>query len=413
MINYVKLLLCFVAVGLIGTESYSQGSVSNPGGLLGGADNRPITTAVPFLGIAPDARSGAMGDVGIALSPDANSIHWNGSKLAFMDTEVGFSVNYTPWLSKIINDMSLSYLSGYYKLDKTQAVGVSLRYFDLGSITFRETANGAGTTFNPREVAIDATYSRKLSDKLGVGVAGRYVSSNLTGNFTSSTIEARPGNSIAVDFSMFYKTDLLLSGKNSNLGLGATITNIGRKITYLNEEDQDFIHAKFGLGGAFTTDLDPYNTITFALDLTKLLVPTPPIYQLREDGTRDVDPNGDFILVDGLDPDRPLLNGTFSSFGDAPGGFSEELQEVMISIGLEYWYNNTFAARLGYFNEHEQKGNRKYFTAGLGFRYQVFGIDFAYLVPTQQNHPLAETLRFSLLFNFGEENDRPERTISE
>lgn len=353
---------------------------------------RVITTAVPFLTITPDARAGAMGDAGVATSPDANAVYWNPAKLAFINNDVGFSMSYTPWLGKIINDMSITYLSGYYKFTKEQAVAVSMKYFDLGEIFFTDIDGNSTGDFNPRELAIDATYSRMLSQKLGVGITGRYIHSNLTGNFTSANpttgADARPGNSVAADIAVYYNKDLLLSGANSNLALGAVISNIGSKLTYSDENNRDFIPTNLRLGSAFTTDLDPYNKLTFALDFNKLLVPSP--------------------QFDGSEQDESLLGGIFGSFSDAEGGSSEELKEVTLSAGAEYWYNNTFAARVGYFLESEDKGNRKYLTMGLGFRYQVFGIDFAYLVPQEQEHPLAETLRFSLLFNFDKKSQEEE-----
>jgi hypothetical protein len=354
-------------------------------------DNRVITTAVPFLGITPDARGGAMGDAGVATSADANSVHWNPAKLVFIEQKIGFALSYSPWLSKIINDMSLSYLSGYYKLSQEQAIAVSMRYFDLGEIFFTDDNNIQQGRFNPREIAVDATYSRKLTPELSLGVTARYVHSNLTGNFSSpnSTIEAKPGNTAAVDLSVYYIKEL----QNSELSFGGNLSNIGAKLSYSNEDNKDFIPINLRLGGAYKMHLDPYNSITFALDFNKLLVPTPPIY--------GIDPvTGEKFILSGKDPNRALLSGMFGSFADAPDGFSEEMQEIMIAFGSEYWYNNTFAARLGYFYENSNKGNRKYITMGVGFRYNVFGIDFAYLVPPDQEHPLAETLRFSLLFNF-------------
>lgn len=357
-------------------------------------DRRVITTAVPFLTITPDARAGAMGDAGVATTPDANSTYWNAAKLAFIENEVGFSLSYTPWLGKIINDMSITYLSGYYKFTKEQAVAVSMKYFDLGEIFFRDNDGNSTGDFNPREVAFDATYSRMLSQKLGVGITARYIHSNLTGNFTSSNpstgADARPGNSVAADIAVYYNKDLLISSNNSNIALGAVISNIGSKLTYSDENNRDFIPTNLRLGSAFTTNLDPYNKLTFALDFNKLLVPSP--------------------QFDGSEKDKSLLNGMFSSFGDAEDGMSEEIKEVTVSAGAEYWYNHTFAARVGYFYESEDKGNRKYLTMGLGFRYQVFGIDFAYLVPKEQEHPLAETLRFTLLFSF-DKNKQDEQSV--
>lgn len=378
--------------------SYSLFGQTSPPNIVGQNDNnRVITTAVPFLSITPDARAGAMGETGVATSADANSVHWNPAKLVFIEHNIGFSMSYSPWLSKIINDMSLSYLSGYYKLSQEQAIAVTMRYFDLGEIFFTDDNNIQQGRFNPKELAIDATYSRKLTNELALGVTARFVHSNLTGNFTSSTIEAKPGNTAAVDLSVYYIKEF----QNSNLSFGGNISNIGAKLSYSNEANKDFIPINLRLGTAYTTYLDPYNSLTFALDFNKLLVPTPPIYARNDNGAIIVDPvTNQPVIERGKDPNRPLLSGMFGSFTDAPDGFSEEMQEIMIAFGTEYWYNNTFAARVGYFYENSNKGNRKYITMGIGFRYNVFGIDFAYLVPHEQNHPLAETLRFTLLFNF-------------
>lgn len=371
-------------------------------GIIVGQDTsqRVITTAVPFLSITPDSRSGAMGDVGVAISPDANSVHWNPSKLAFIDNQMGFSLSYSPWLAKIINDMSLSYLSGYYKLTKEQAIAVSLRYFDLGEIFFTDDNNNPQGEFNPKEFAIDATYARMLSEKFSLGITLRYVNSNLTGHFQTSSVEAKPANTVAADVSAFYKTET----KIGDLSFGGNISNIGAKVTYSNQDNKDFIPINLRLGSALKTEIDPYNSITFALDFNKLLVPTPPVYLMDANGIIQTDPDGNPIIERGKDPNRNLLSGMFGSFSDAPDGFSEEMQEIMISFGTEYWYNELFAARLGYFYEHANKGNRQYFTMGVGFRYNVFGFDFAYLVPPQQEHPLAETLRFTLHFNFEQES---------
>lgn len=382
---------------------FSLFAQTTPPNIVGQDDNnRVITTAVPFLSITPDARAGAMGDVGVATSADANSVHWNPAKLVFIDHNIGFSLSYSPWLSKIINDMSLSYLSGYYKISKEQAVAMSLRYFDLGDIFFTDGSNTPQGQFSPKELAVDATYSRMLTEDLSIGVVARFVHSNLTGNFSSSTIEAKPGNTAAVDIAIYYKKEF----EKGKLSLGGNISNIGAKLSYSNEDNKDFIPTNLRIGSAYELVIDPYNSITFALDFNKLMVPTPPIYERDADGTIIVDPiTNQPNILKGKDPNRPLLSGMFGSFYDAPDGFSEEMQEIMIGFGSEYWYNKTFAARAGYFYENSNKGNRKYLTLGLGFRYNVFGIDFAYLVPQKQDHPLAETLRFSLLFNFNPTSD--------
>jgi hypothetical protein len=365
---------------------------------------RPIITAVPFLMIAPDARSGAMGDVGAAISPDANSAHWNVGKLVFAEKDFGASFSYTPWLGKIVDDMNLLYLSGFYKLDDVQAIAFSLRYFDLGEIFLTED----GTTptapnFRPQELAFDASYSRKLSEKLGLGVTGRYIYSNLAGDVTVNGQSATPGNSVAADVGLYYNSDLVLGARDGNLALAAVISNIGNKISYLDESTESFIPTNLRIGTAYTANLDPFNKITIAVDFNKLLVPTPPIYETDENGYV-YGPDGNPIVIDGRDPNRPLVNGIFTSVADAPDGFSEELKEITISSGLEYWYNDLFAARAGYFWEHDLKGARKFFTLGVGLRYQVMNFDFAYLIPQQQQHPLAETLRFTLGVNFVKAN---------
>lgn len=366
-------------------------------GQEGADDRRVITTAVPFVSFAPDSRASGMGDAGVATSPDANSVHWNNGKLAFIEHNFGASLSYSPWLGKIVDDMSLTYLSGYYKLDRIQTLGLSMRYFDLGEIHLTDIAGGQLGVENPREVAFDGTYSRKLTEKIGIGVTARYIWSNLVGSGTNA---AKPASSFAVDLGFYYTNPIMIGGKDSEISFGAAMTNIGQKMTYGTQEDADFIPINLRVGTALKVGLDAFNSLTFALDLNKLMVPTPPIYDRADDGSINQDNNGNDIILKGKDPNRNLLAGMFGSFTDAPDGFSEEMQEIMIATGVEYWYKELFAARLGYFYENKNKGGRQYMTLGLGFRYQKFGIDFSYLVPGDNNHPLAETIRFSLLFNF-------------
>jgi hypothetical protein len=361
-----------------------------------------ITTAVPFLAITPDARHAALGDAGVATSPDANSSYWNAGKLVFIEDKFGATASYTPWLGKIVNDMSITYLSGFYKISREQAVAVSMKYFDMGDITFRNgpLISDISGEYNPRDFSFDATYSRQLTDNLGIGLSGRYIYSNLTG--TSATIDAKPGKSVAADIGVYYTKELKWN-RLSTLSLGATITNIGAKLTYTDTNNEDFLPTNLRLGTALTTELDPYNTITFVLDFNKLMVPSPPLRDSL---------NGNIIA--GRDPNRSLLNAMFSSFSDAPNGAEEEFQEVMTSIGVEYWYNKMFAARLGYFNEARNKGNRKYLTAGLGFSKNRFGIDVAYIVPTaKREHPLAETLRFTLHFKITDNSPAEEESVTD
>ena len=349
---------------------------------------RTITPAVPFLLIAPDARGGAMGDVGAALEPDANAPHWNIGKLAFIDTDYGASLSYTPWLGKVFNDMAIVYLSGYYKIDEVRAVAASLRYFDLGEIQFTDEFGAPLDFHNPQEYSLALSYSQKLTEKFGIGVTGKYIHSNLTGDATLNGVDTRPGRSVAADIGTYYNTDLVVGGTQSELALAAVISNIGNKITYLNEASEAFIPTNLRLGTAYKANLDPYNSLTLAVDFNKLMVPTPygSLYEYNANGEVISEPS--------------LITGMFGSFADAPDGFSEEIKEFTIGTGIEYWYNDLFAGRAGYFYEHADKGGRQFITLGVGLRYQLFALDFAYLVPQEQQHPLAETLRFTLAVNF-------------
>ncbi len=365
-------------------------------GLLGqDSTRRVITTAVQFLLISPDARSAGMGDVGVAIDGDANATHWNPSKLAFAEDEWGVAVSFSPWLRNLVNDMSLSYLSAYKRLDKRRTLAASMRYFDMGSLQFTDAIGNPIQDFIPREFAIDGTYAFQLSEKMSMAGTARFIHSNLAGSISNGTVQGggtRPGNTVAVDFSMFYKTPLSLGSTDADMAFGFNISNIGAKISYNNPEQRDYLPANLRLGTAFNARFNPRNRLTLALDFNKLLVPTPPI--LNADGT----------LRAGKEYDRSLLNSVFGSFTDAPDGLGEELQEVILSFGTEYWYNDIFAIRAGYYYESPNKGDRNYFSVGLGLRYQMFGFDFAYLVPNQQNHPLADTLRFTLLLKLDKSN---------
>lgn len=366
---------------------------------ISGAKN-PITVAVPFLTFAPDSRGSSMGDVGVATSPTINAIHWNNAKLAMMDKNMGVSFSYSPWLRNITGDMSLNYLSFFKSIDEAQAFGFSLRYFDLGEVQLTDTGGKKLNVDNPNEVAIDGTYSRKLSDNMSIGATFRFIWSNLVSQTTSP--DAQAGTSLAVDIGWYYRKPIILSGKESELSFGAHISNVGQKITYSSDDQKRFIPGNLRLGSAYKIALDMNNSLTLALDLNKLLVPTPPIYEIDSISQNiKIDPiTNKKIIKKGKDPNRSFLSGTFGSFTDAPGGFSEELKEFTLSTGAEYWYRDIFAARLGFFGEHAQKGGRKYMTVGAGFRYQVFGFDFSYLVPLGQNHPLADTIRLSILLDF-------------
>lgn len=358
-----------------------------------------ITTAVPFLLISPDSRAGGMGDCGVASSADVNSIHWNPSKLAFVDKKMGIGVSYTPWLRALVPDINLAYLSWYYKTKKRGTVAASLRYFSLGDITFTD-ANGTTIgNFRPNEFAIDVAYGVKLGKTLSAGGAVRYINSNLTGGTFVAGSATRPGRSIAVDISMLWKKDKikLAGGKKATTAIGLNISNIGSKMSYSDRasagvSSSNFLPTNLRLGASLTTQLDDYNSISIECDANKLLVPTPPVY--------GIDAHGQSYIIAGKDPNRGVTEGILGSFNDAPGGSTEELREINYASGIEYWYNKLFAVRAGFFYESPYKGNRKYFTLGAGVKYNVFGLDFAYLIPTEQRNPLENTLRFTLTFDF-------------
>lgn len=367
-----------------------------------GQDLKVITTAVPFLMIAPDARAGAMGDAGVSSSPDANSTHWNPAKLAFIDKEMGFSISYSPWLRKLVPDISLAYLSGFKRLNENEVIGGSLRYFSLGNITFTdETGLGKGT-FSPNEFALDGTYSRKFSDNISGAVSARYIHSNLTQGQDVGSSSTKAGNSVAADVSVYSRIPVTFDNMDGIFAWGVNISNIGAKISYSNDNfTKDFIPTNLRFGPSLTLDIDDYNKMTFMIDFNKLLVPTPPIY---DDSLKDA--NGDPLISKGKDPKVSVPLGMLQSFYDAPNGFTEELSEFSISTGVEYWYDKQFALRGGFFYEDKNKGNRKFFSIGAGLKYNVFGLDFSYLIPMQQQNPLESTLRFSLLFDFDAFSDQ-------
>ena len=346
-----------------------------------------ITTAVPFLLIGPDARAGAMGDVGVATTPDVNSMHWNPAKLAFNENDLGASMSFVPWLRSLVNDINLSYITGYKKIGDKQAIGFELGYFSLGQITFTDKSGDLIGNYTPNEYVIGSAYSRKLSDDFSLSVGGKYILSDLTGGQSAGEYETFSGRSFAADVAGFYNRPIRISGKDLDLAIGCNISNIGSKVSYTETSIRDFIPINLRLGTALGADIDDYNKISLAFDINKLLVPTPP----NENG--------------GMDPDVGVVSGIFQSFWDAPGGTKEEFRELMYSVGGEYWYANQFALRAGYFNEHDTKGGRKYFTFGMGMKYTVYTIDFSYLVNANNNagvtNPLANTMRFSLTWDFG------------
>ena len=360
-----------------------------------------VTTAVPFLRISPDARTGGMGDLSVATSPDANSGFYNLAKIPFNESQAGVGVTYTPWLKDLgLNDVYLASLAGYYKFDENQAINASVRYFSLGNIQFTDNLGNDLNSFRPKEFGIDLGYSRKLSDKMGIGVGLKYIYSNLAGGAATNGSNYKAGTAIAGDLGFYF------DGKNeigTGWAFGAALTNLGSKIAYTDNADQkDFIPANLGFGTTYTKVFDEQNKISFGVDVNKLLVPTPPA-------------EGDQAALDAY-RQKGVVSSWFSSFSDAPGGFSEEMKEFQFSIGGEYWYNNQFALRTGYFWEDATKGNRKYFTMGIGIKYNIFGLNFSYLIPSGSGvnrNPLSNTLRFSLLFDLDGQNAGTTTTSSE
>lgn len=371
-------VLSLAAFLLLSAAAKAQTSIADS---LDGRVNT-INTAVPFLRIAPDARSGAMGDVGVGLSPDANSIFWNTAKLPFATNNLSLGVTYTPWLRELVNDIYLASLGGYYKLDKTSAITFGLRYFSLGSITFTSPTGTTIGDFNPQEFCIDAGYARKLAEHFSVGLNLGFVYSNLASGFAVNNVPIKAGKAVKSDLSFFYNHPAKFGKTKGYYNIGATIANIGNKITYTESaENKDFLPTNLGIGSDVTFQFDDYNKLSINLDLNKLLVPTP-------------DSSGDYR-------NESPIEGMFNSFADAPGGFAEEMREIMISTGAEYWYKDLFSVRAGFFHEDKTKGARQFITAGLGIKYNVFGLNFSYLIPTSsQKTPLDNTLRFSLIFDF-------------
>jgi hypothetical protein len=336
-----------------------------------------VTTAVPFLRISPDARASGMGDVGVATSADVQASFWNMGKVVFNEKKGGVVASYSPWLRDISSDMYLAGLAGYYKLDDNQAVSSSIRYFNLGDLQFTDELGNYQQGFHPREWAADLGYSRKLSEHSGIGLAFRYIHSSLTGEANN---DYKTGSAVAVDLGYYYRMD-------NGWSFGGALTNLGSKMAYTKNADQkDFIPANLGLGGAYSRNFDAQNKISIGLDINKLLVPTLPA---NADSAKMVSYRN-----------KSVVGSWFSSFGDAPDGFREELKEFQISIGGEYWYNDQFALRAGYFYEDKRKGNRRYFTVGAGVKYSVLQLNFSYLAATGgvDRSPLANTLRFGLTF---------------
>jgi hypothetical protein len=385
-----KVILCILLS--LPSVAFSQAIIGGNGTTTNtnGTNSSAIPTAVPFLLISPDSRSGAMGEAGVAISPDVNANYWNPSKLAFLEGVDNVSASYSPWLRSLVPDVSLSYLAYAHKLDDRNTIGASIRYFNLGTINLTDNSQNNQGTYTPNEYSIDGSFARTFGEDFSLGLTLRYIHSNLyTGFASSSSQQTKPGNAVAADISLYYKKAIQEFGNDAVFAFGTNISNIGSKISYADNGTKYFLPTNLKLGVANTFNLDETNQLTFTLDLNKLLVPTPPI--------RDQDGN----IIKGKDDNVSVPAGIFGSFSDAPGGFHEELQEINISPGFEYWYNKQFALRAGYFYENPNKGGLHYFTLGTGFKYDIFAFDFSYIAASQQNSPLANTLRFTLMANFG------------
>lgn len=347
----------------------------------------PVNTSVTSQTIAPDARSAGMGDVGTATDPDVNSQYWNPAKYPFNISRAGVSLNYTPWLRQLVSDIDLAYLAGYYRIGDYSAVSASMRYFSLGEV---QSNDGSALTINPYEMSFDVAYSLMLSEHFSLGAAVRWIYSDLTYNFTDDT---SPGSAFAADLSCYYQNYINIGQRECQLGLGMNISNIGSKITFGGDNRSEFIPTNLRLGASLMIPIDEFNKFTIAADANKLLVPT---YPKRRADESEVDYDNR-LQKDYYDVSS--ISGIFKSFGDAPNGFSEEMQEIQWSVGAEYTYNDKFSLRAGYHNESENKGNRKYFTFGAGFKMSVFSLDAGYVVATAKSNPLDQTLRFSLSFD--------------
>ena len=406
-----NLLLAFVLASL------SLISLAQPNGGSGVTDEdlqlNTITTALPFMSITPDSRAGGMGDAGTALSPSSSSVYWNTSILSFSDQTSEVSLSYTPWLRQLTNDIHLSYLSGYYKINKSHTIGGALRYFSLGEITFTDASGNVIRDDKPSEFEITGAYAFRLSNKLSLGINGKFAYSNLTGGLTVGGVNTKPGVVGAADLSFtYYNDDAKIGNLDGVYTFATTINNIGNKVAYSELDTRDFIPMNLKIGNSFLANFDAYNKVTFSLDLQKLLVPTPPSYYF--DGQ-------DYIMTSGLNPDVGVINGMIQSFHDAPGNvvvddddvpiadadgnyevvkgtrFREELSEINIAFGTEWWYNDVFAVRGGVFFESKNKGNRQFMNLGASLKYNMFAIDFSYLASLNgRQSPLANTLRFTV-----------------
>ena len=352
-----------------------------------------IHTGIPILQIAPDAIAGALGDAGAAYMPNAYSAHWNNAKIAFAPSDMSISTTYTPWLKKLASDMNFLYLGGYKRINKRSAVGASLTYFTLGRMDHTSVDGQNLGEFHPNEFAVDLTYSMQLTDYLALGATGRFIHDNLTEGLDVADQTTKPANALAADVGLYYQRDV---DKNQQVAAALTISNLGSKLSYSDDDtENEFLPANIRLGGRYSYEIDDYNKINILLDLNKLLVPTPPMWN-------EIDSTYTGLYTDMADyRQTSSMMGAIQSFYDAPGGMKEELKEISLSIGAEYWYSNILAARLGYFYESKDKGGRQYLTAGIGLRYKTMSFDLSYLMPTSDfsNNPLANTVRISLTLN--------------
>jgi len=400
----LKFLTTFTILFFTVIIAYPQEDLYN----LDGRKN-VVTTAVPFLMITPDSRSGSLGDAGVALPTDANALHWNPAKLAFSKDKIGLSISYVPWLKALVPDINLSYLSGYSRIDDMSTFGASLRYFSLGDIQFTNDFGEYMGDFRPHELALDGAYARKLSETFSLGLALRFIYSNLAGNTPlNDGTETKPGIAFSGDISTYWQPEpFKIKDKILDFALGFNLSNIGSKITYTDVTDRDFIPINLRLGTYLNYHIDDFNQLALIFDLNKLTVPTSPIYKIDSFGNPIPGDDGQLVINLGKNPDVPVIAGIIQSFYDAPGGFKEEMREINPAIGLEYWYDQQIAGRVGYFYEHETKGNRQYLTLGIGIKYNILNLDVSYLIPTNnktasQTSPLENTVRFTLLFNISQ-----------
>lgn len=352
----------------------------------------PVNYAVVSQTIAPDARGGGLGDVGAATDPDVNSQYWNPAKYPFCISRAGVALNFTPWLRSLVNDMNLAYLAGYYRIGDYSAVSSSLRYFNLGKVytSYEGAESGEGTTINPYEMSLDVAYSLMLSETFSLSAALRWIYSDMR---FDEREDNSPASAFAADIAAYYQNYINIGQRECQLGIGLNISNIGSKIKFSGNEYSEFLPANLRLGASLMIPIDEYNRLTIAADANKLLVPTVPKQEEGEDNSEYED------RVHREYNDISAIRGIFKSFGDAPGGFKEELQEIYYGVGAEYTYNDKFSLRAGYHHEAENKGNRKYFTVGAGFKMSVFQLDAGYVVATAKSNPLDQTLRFSLTFD--------------